>query len=172
MAINRIGQSAAPGHTAFVDGPDRRIHEGDREKPRTRLVTDVLVISDDSSVASYVTSLFRRSGWAIDSRSTCGEGVSFINETRAAVAICAETLPDGSWQDVALAFSAIPHAPALIVLSDGADSANDVVALGGFDALVRPLCAEDVVWSVASAWREWWKRHDARDGGVVACSDA
>jgi hypothetical protein len=154
-----------------METPESRLVHEDSERSWPRLVTDVLVMSASNSISDYVTSLFRGSGWTIATRRDCGDGISFVNENRAAVTICDEILSDGSWQDLALAFSTIPHAPALIVVSDDPDLEKEVVALGGFDVLARYLNPADVIWSVASAWHAWWKRYEERDGGVQ-CFDA
>jgi hypothetical protein len=59
----------------------------------------------------------------------------------------------------------------LIVIGDDPAIAQEVVALGGFDLLVRPLRESDIVWSVASAWHAW-KRNESGGRGGPACSDA
>lgn len=131
----------------------------DRPKqPRTHPITDVLVIGGRDGVTTCLRSLFRRARWSIATTDDCAAAIGFLNENRAAVAICDDHLRDGSWQDIAAAFEAIPDAPALIVV---AEDAGDVIARGGFDVLARPLIPKDVIWSVASAWHEWWKRQEA-----------
>jgi hypothetical protein len=162
MAITRFCISPAPAYAAPIDAPENRVFRGRPEQPRTRLVTDVLAIGD--SITDYVTPLCRLSGWTLATRRAGADGVSFVNDNRVAVAICAASFRDGSWQDLALAVRAIPHAPALIVVSDDADLTKNVIAFGGFDVLVPPLSPGDVAWSVASAWHGWWKRYEATEG--------
>jgi hypothetical protein len=72
--------------------------------------------------------------------------------------VCEESLPDGFWHDSAVALSSLPDAPALVVVSDDDSLVHEVLALGGFDVLVRPLRKSDVVWTIASAWHAWMKR--------------
>ena len=165
MSTTPFSRAAAPGCAAPASRPEI-------DQPGTNLVTDVLVIDENDIIADYVCALFRRSGWTIARRSACADGVSMVNERPVAVAICGQSLRDGTWQDLALAFSGLPEAPALIVISDDPGLVKDVVALGGFDVLVRPLLSPgDVVWSVASAWNAWWKRYEAKDR-KVRCFDA
>ena len=93
-------------------------------------------------------------------------GVSFLKNNRAAVALCEESLPDGFWHETAVALSSMPDAPALIVISNDSSLVHEVLALGGFDVLVRPLREPDVVWTIASAWHAWMKRFEGTKGGA------
>jgi hypothetical protein len=98
--------------------------------------------------------------------------MAFLQENKAAVAVCEEVLPDGSWRDAMAGLTSVPHAPSLIVIGDDPAIVRDVITLGGFDALIRPLRESDVVWSVASAWHAWMKRGEGGDAGGARCSDA
>jgi len=171
MTTNRFSLSPASIYAAPTLAAESRRVRDDSGWPRARCVTDVLVISNSDGAGASIISLFSRSGWTVDTVSDCSGAISFVNDRRAAVAVCDESLIDGSWQDLAVAFSTIPHAPALIVISDDRVLSRDVVALGGFDVLARRLDPEEVLWSVASAWHEWWKRHETADGGA-RCFDA
>jgi hypothetical protein len=140
--------------------------EGHIQDQQPSSAIDILTISDNPTLSVYVSGLFHRSGWTIAHARTCREGVSFLKNNRAAVAVCEESLPDGFWHETAVALSALPDAPALIVVSSDPSLLHEVVALGGFDVLVRPLREADVVWTVASAWHAWRKRFEATEGGV------
>jgi DNA-binding NtrC family response regulator len=171
MTTNRFSLSPASIYAAPMEVAESRRVRDESGWPRARAVTDVLVISNSEGAAASILSLFSRSGWTVDSVRDCSEAISFVNDRRVAVAVCDESLSDGSWQDLALAFSAIPHAPALIVIADDPVLPTEVVALGGFDVLAPPLDPEEALWSVASAWHAWWKRYESTDGGG-RCFDA
>jgi DNA-binding NtrC family response regulator len=171
MTTNRFPLSPALFYGAPAEAAESRRVRDNPGWSRPRCVTDILVISDTNGAAGYITSLFGGSGWSVDTARDCSAAISFVNERRAAVAVCDENLSDGSWQNLALAFSTIPLAPALIVISDDPALAKDVVALGGFDVLRRGLDSGDVLWSVASAWHAWWKGYEATHGGS-RCVDA
>lgn len=102
----------------------------------------------------------------IASTRTCETGVAFLKTNQAAVAVCEESLPDGFWHDAAAALTSVPNAPALVVVSDHQLLVQDILALGGFDVLVRPLRESDVVWTIASAWHVWMKRFGATEDGA------
>jgi len=132
--------------------------------------TDILAISENQLLSVYLSGLFRPSGWAIAHATTCRAGVSFLKGNQVAVAVCEENLPDGSWRDVADVLSSLPHAPALVVVGRGRELLHDVLASGGFDALVRPLRESDVVWTIASAWHTWTQRPQGGGSGALRCS--
>ncbi len=133
---------------------------------------DILTISDNPTLSIYLSGLFQQSGWKIAGTLTYANGMAFLRDNRAAVAICEEELPDGCWRDAAVALGSIPDAPELIVIGENQALAQKVLALGGFDALVRPLRESDVVWTIASAWHAWMKRFDGGENGVPLCSGA
>jgi hypothetical protein len=140
--------------------------EGYIQNPRPSSVIDILTIGDNPTLGVYLSGLFRGSGWTIARTRTCREGVSFLKGNRAAVALCEESLPDGFWHETAVALSSLPDAPALIVVGSDPSLVHEVLALGGFDVLVRPLRAADVVWTIASAWHAWMKRFERTEGGA------
>lgn len=137
----------------------------DRSYQRSR-VLDIVTISDNPTLSVYLAGLFHRSGWTTARTRSCEAGVAFLKDNRAAVAVCEENLPDGFWDDAATALNSIEDAPALVVLVSDASLVHEVVAMGGFDVLVRPLREADVVWTIASAWHAWMKRHEQKQEGV------
>lgn len=128
--------------------------------------TDIVAIGDDPTLSVYLAGLFEKSGWTIARARTCEEGASFLSENRTAVAVCEQRLPDGFWHDAAFEVSSIPDAPALVVVGDDESILHEVLALGGFDVLVRPLRERDVVWTIASAWHAWMTRFKGREDGA------
>ena len=71
--------------------------------------------------------------------------------------ICEDPLPDGSWRDVLQAVQVLGTPPALIVTSRLADNRlwAEVLNLGGYDVLGQPLRAQEVMWAVQGAHRQW-----------------
>ncbi len=136
----------------------RKPRDGEAHRRRSSRAIDILTISDNPTLSVYLSGLFQKSGWAIARARTCEAGISFLRDNRAAVAVCEESLPDGFWHDAAVALNSIPDAAALVVVGDDQSLVHEVLALGGFDALVRPLREADVVWTIASAWHAWMKR--------------
>jgi len=137
--------------------PDRRQRSG---------AIDILTISDNPTLSVYLSGLFHESGWTIARVRTFREAVALLKNTRVAVAVCEECLPDGLWQDTAAALRSMPEPPALIVVGDDQSLVHEITALGGFDVLVRPLRESEVVWTIASAWHAWTKRVEGAEKGA------
>ncbi|HWQ54490.1 MAG TPA: hypothetical protein VN442_12470 [Bryobacteraceae bacterium] len=134
--------------------------------------TDILIIGDNPTLGVYLSGLFQQPGWTIADTRSCATGTEFLRNRRAAVAVCEEVLPDGSWHDVSAALNSVPDAPALIVVGNDQAVVQEVLSFGGFDALVRPLRESDVVWAIASAWDSWMKRFEAGGKGAPQCPGA
>lgn len=85
----------------------------------------------------------------------CRDAIDLIQF--ASVVICEDPLPDGSWRDVLQTVQAHGTPPALIVTSRLADNRlwAEVLNLGGHDVLAQPLRAQEVMWAVRSAHRQW-----------------
>lgn len=162
-AFGIVSMAACPNLPYEVARGPREVELGRRQPSRS---IDILTISDNPALSVYLSGLFEKCGWTMVRVQTCEAGMSFLRENRAAVAVCDESLPDGFWHDAAAAFSSLPNAPALVVVSDDQSLVHEVLTLGGFDLLVRPLRESDVVWTVASAWHDWMRRFAETKTGV------
>jgi len=140
-------------------------------RPTTRLI-DILAISDNPTLGLYLSELFAGSGWTIVCAHTWEAGVSFLKDNRVAVAVCEDNLPDGDWQGAAKELRSFAGAPALVVIGGDHGLVPEVLAAGGFDALVRPVRESEVVWVIASAWHCWMKSDEDDRKGALRCSGA
>jgi len=137
---------------------------------QTRRLIDVLAISENPTLGLYLSELFAGSGWTIVCADTWEAGVSLISDNRVAVAVCEDSLAGTDWREAATELRALPGSPALVVIGGDPGLGSEVLAAGGFDALVRPLRESEVVWVIASAWH-CWLRCDEDDGkGALRCS--
>lgn len=123
-------------------------------------ITDVMTVSSDPRVRSDLEGLFHRFGWSVASLNSVAAAVSFATNHLAAVALCSEELPDGTWKDVVRAFSGRPYSPFLIVIGKDRSILSEVMRTGGFDVLTRPFNRADVLWPVASAWHAWMTAYE------------
>jgi FixJ family two-component response regulator len=71
------------------------------------------------------------------------------------VVVCEETLPDGSWRNVLQLTARLPNPAPLIVTSRLADERlwAEVLNLGGYDLLAKPLSKTEVYRAVSLAWQ-------------------
>ncbi len=132
------------------------ISESLQRRPST--ATDVLCIGANPILAVYLAGLFEKFGWTVRLSADLGEARDFLADHRAAVVICEESLPDAAWQEAVFTLDAIPDPPMLVVIGRDKSLLDEVLALGGFDVLTRPLREAEVIWTVASAWHHWMKR--------------
>ncbi|MEK7408052.1 MAG: hypothetical protein AAB225_23520 [Acidobacteriota bacterium] len=101
--------------------------------------------------------VFAGSGWKARGVRTCREALTLLRKNAAPVVICERDLPDGNWKDIWDALTLLTDPPALIVTSRLADEYlwAEVLNLGGWDVLAKPLDEKEVVRAVDSARRHW-----------------
>jgi hypothetical protein len=139
---------------------------------QTSASVDILSIGSNPTLPVYLSGLFQRFGWTVGRSANLEEAGAFLAYNSAAVAICEEALPDAVWQDALAVLNALPDAPMVVVIGDDKALLDEVLALGGFDVLTRPLREAEVIWTVASAWHQWMKRFENPDTRGPRCSDA
>lgn len=172
MITNAFSVTAMAACPILPPVPIREPRNSPTDRRQPSRTTDILTIGLQPALAVYLSRLFQQSWWTLTGAHTCADGVSFVRGNRTAVAVCEEVLPDGSWQDAAVALNSVTDAPALVVIGDNPALVQDVPALGGFDSLVRPLREIDVLWTIASAWHAWMNRFEAGGNGAPSCSGA
>lgn len=123
-------------------------------------VTDIVTVASDPKVHAQIGALFRRFGWCLAPLRSGAAAINFTSDNLAAVALCEEKLPDGTWRDLAAAFNAQPYSPSLIVIAEDKSLVSEVAQQGGFDVLTRPFNQADVLWAVASAWHAWMTKYE------------
>lgn len=145
--------------------------ERESRQRRPSAFADVLSLGANQ-LAIDLAGLFGKFGWTVRRAANLAEAREYLGHDRAAVVVCEEALPDAAWQDAALALSAIPGAPMFVAIGGDKARLDEVLGLGGFDLLTRPLRDAEVIWTVASAWHQWMKRFEHPDEGDARCSDA
>ena len=87
---------------------------------------------------------------------TCGEAIDVFRRARPAIVICDRDLADGDWRQLWDILGRVPKPPMFIVTSRLADDAlwAEVLNVGGYDLLLKPFRAEEVIRMVHSAAME------------------
>jgi DNA-binding response OmpR family regulator len=95
---------------------------------------------------------------------TCQQGLAILRERAVSIVICERDLPDGTLKDILQALDTLSDRPFLIVMSRLADDHLwvEVLNLGGYDVLLKPLDHKEVARSIDSAWRNWSQRQHHR----------
>lgn len=128
--------------------------------PQSTRTETLLLVSPLEEDERCLGRLLSGSGWSVRPACTCREGVVVLRESAAAVVICERDLSDGDWRLILGASALLAHPPSLIVISRLADESlwAEVLNLGGWDVLGKPLREEEVLLAIDSAWRHWISR--------------
>ncbi|HSW49789.1 MAG TPA: hypothetical protein VLH09_06410 [Bryobacteraceae bacterium] len=128
--------------------------------PKSTRTGTLLLVSPLGEDIRCLGRLLSGSGWSVRPARTCREGAVLLRESAAAVVICERDLPDGDWRHILGASALLAPPPSLIVISRLADEFlwAEVLNLGGWDVLGRPLREEEVLLAVDSAWQHWVSR--------------
>ena len=99
-------------------------------------------------------------------RKTISEAKSILGQGRISIVLCEHDLAPGSWKELLDSAEGLPAPPPVIVASRIADERMwaEVLNLGGYDVLARPLSGEEVIRSVTSAWSLRQHQLQFRDG--------
>jgi len=99
-------------------------------------------------------------GFTITAKSTISAAKSALQRGRMSIVMCEHDLSPGSWKELLDFVQRLPAPPPVIVTSRMADERMwaEVLNLGGYDVLAKPLNSEEVVRTVTSAWSLWQHR--------------
>jgi len=106
----------------------------------------ILSISPFPSDHAVLRKVIHGSPWELITRKTAADAVQELYRTRFRVVFCEFHLTDGSWRDILEPAASLDEPPLLIVTSQFADDHvwAEVLNLGGYDVLSKPLVAEEV----------------------------
>ncbi len=117
-----------------------------------------------SSVNDDLISLLRILGetaWPIHWFTTCGEALDCLKEKPIALIVSERRVADGNWRRLLEAVATMHNPPPLIVASRLADERlwAEVLSLGGYDVLMAPFDAEEVLITLRRAYEQWRSQH-------------
>jgi len=140
------------------------------QAPPQRIV-NVLLISQFDEDHRNLREILRHSNWRQHAARTRAEAMEFLQDNVTPVAICESELPDGTWKDVLTQLARMKCPPILVVSSRLADEAlwSEVLRLGGYNLLVKPLNMREVIQVVGFAWLLWkgqWERVTQYAGAI------
>ena len=99
-------------------------------------------------------SVFDQYPWRTHRVRNCLEFLLHLQDSHPRVVVCERDLPDGSWRDVLEVTASLPGPPPVIVTSRLADEYlwAEVLNLGGYDVLAKPLDRQEVTRTLNLAW--------------------
>ena len=129
------------------------------QEPRS-FPTCILLVSPSEQEAASVCGVFAQKGWTmctVQQVAHIAPMMEFLLDHEVSTVICDRDLRPGTWRDVLAAIAPLPDPPLLIVASQLADEGlwAEVLNRGGFDVLMKPFDADEVLRVVESASREW-----------------
>jgi len=121
----------------------------------------VLSISESQTDHASLGGILNNTQWRLFTAKTCGEALEQLHSIGALVIFCECRLPDGGWKDVLERISGFEEPPFLVVTSTLADEVlwSEVLNLGGYDVLSKPLVTEEVQHVLASIWNRRARPH-------------
>ena len=131
----------------------------------------ILVIDDDLDMCLLLEKFFTRKGYQVESAHSGAKGIAKFKESKFDIVLCDFRLGDKDGKDVLVEIKA--HAPETIVLiitgySD-IKTAVDVVKLGAYDYITKPLIPDEVINILNNALKDSSGEQDAtsENGTIV-----
>ena len=114
----------------------------------------ILSVSGSRVDHSALRRIVDNTQWAITTADTCCEAQQKLPYIGALAIFCESCLPDGTWKDVLELTCTLDEPPVLVVTSRLADDFlwSEVLNLGGYDVLLKPLVKDEVSSVLASIW--------------------
>lgn len=131
--------------------------------PVEHKIVKVLLISPFDEDHLDLRRILQHTKWQQYGAHTQAEALAFVRAHPTSVAICESELPDGTWKDLLFRLAPMKHPPAVVVTSRLADEVlwSEVLHLGGYNVLAKPLDSKEVFHVVTFAWLFWKSQWDA-----------
>ena len=117
----------------------------------------ILLVSPSPDDHSALRRILQNSDWQITRAESISQAAAYLRENTPSVVLVERELPDGNWKDLLNRAVESPSAPLVLVMSRHADDRfwGEVLNLGGYDVLLKPLDCSEVTRVVGMAWRQW-----------------
>ena len=117
----------------------------------------VLAVSPLPSDRLVLREILSQRSWKLHEASTCREALALLRSHTVSVLLSERDHADGNWEGLLNATARLPAPPKLIVFSRLADESlwAEVLNMGGFDLLMTPFEAEEVLRVTFAAWSRW-----------------
>ena len=118
---------------------------------------ELLLVSQFEDDHQQLQRIIRHSNWRLHRAGSQAEALESLRENCTPVVICESELPDGSWKEMHSELRQLPQPPSLVVTSRLADERlwSEVLNLGAYNVLAKPLDQQEVFHVVSLAWLFW-----------------
>jgi two-component system KDP operon response regulator KdpE len=126
-----------------------------------------LLVGDFTNERPLVHEVFQRCGWKLYEAPDRRTALDCLDRHRVQVVIAESELPNWNWKRVLYDLRSLSETPQLVVASRTADDYlwSEVLNMGGYDVLPRPLEKDEVERVIAAA-----RRHYERPARALAAS--
>ncbi len=131
----------------------------------------ILFVGISESDGFSLKKIFLKSNWQPLGVGTCQDALEFLDRHHVPIVLTEAELPDGGWRELLSGMAGLSAPPNLIVSSRLADDRlwAEVLNLGGYDMLVTPFEAEEVLRVTLAARHDWGcKPFEERDRAASA----
>jgi DNA-binding NtrC family response regulator len=117
----------------------------------------VLALCGSSRDLAMLGEVSRQAGWEMHAAGSYREAVKLLCFDRMPVMLCDCSFRDGTWLDIISHIAPLMNPPRLIVMcAQGNESLwSQVLNMGGFDVLLKPLNPDEVMRVVSHAIADW-----------------
>ncbi len=107
----------------------------------------ILIIDDDVDMCLLLSKFLARNGYEVLTAASAAKGIAKFNEENVDIVICDYRLGDKDGKDVLLEIKAISPSTIVLIITGYSDikTAVDVIKLGAFDYITKPLIPDEVL---------------------------
>jgi len=113
----------------------------------------ILIIDDDMDMCALLSRFLQRNGFETDAAHTGHKGIAKFNEQKFDIVLCDFRLGDKDGRDVLQEIKAVNPQTIVIIITGYSDikTAVDVIKLGAFDYITKPLIPDEVLNVISKA---------------------
>ncbi|MEO7209366.1 MAG: sigma-54 dependent transcriptional regulator [Chitinophagaceae bacterium] len=113
----------------------------------------ILIIDDDPDLCTLLSKYLGKNGYNVDIAFSGSKGIEKIKEARVDLVICDYRLGDREGKDVLIQIKKIDPSIKVLIITGYSDikTAVDVIKLGAFDYITKPLIPDEVLSVIKSA---------------------
>lgn len=147
--------------SGWFDGIDRFFHRRATESSENGI--GVLAVTVSRADSDLLETTVRAAGWKLAIASDCESASATLRNREFPVVLYDRDLPHRNWRECMPPLLDVPRPPCIILASAVNDSYlwHEVVQLGGYDVISKPLRPEQIVAAVRRAWLFWNATHSS-----------
>lgn len=129
---------------------------------------NILIIDDDIDMCILLSKFLTRNGYEVDTAHTGAKGIAKFKERNFEIVICDFRLGDRDGKDILQEIKSISPATIVLIITGYSDIkiAVDVIKLGAYDYITKPLIPDEVLNVLTNALAQPLQEHSHIPGGT------